>query len=209
VESEASLLEVLAGAQAQGFLGPGDPRAHLTHAKGFVEAALSQLGEPPAAFADLGTGGGVPGLVLALCWPEARGSLVESSTRRCAVLLESIRRLGLDDRVDVVEGRAERLGHDPALREQFDLVTARSFARPAVTAEVAVGFVRKGGLVVVSEPPEPAPERWPDAPLDELGFGPMIAVEAEGAHYACFRKIRKAAQTMPRPVGRAGKKPLW
>ena len=209
MESEASLLEVLAGAQEQGFLGPGDPGAHLTHAKGFAEAAISQLGGPPAEFADLGTGGGVPGLVLALCWPDTRGTLVESSSRRCALLLGSIRRLGLVDRVQVLEGRAERLGHDPAFREQFDLVTARSFARPAVTAEVAVAFVRKGGLVVVSEPPEPAPERWPDGALDDLGFGPMVAVDAQGAHYACLRKIRKAAQTMPRPVGRAGKKPLW
>jgi 16S rRNA (guanine527-N7)-methyltransferase len=109
----------------------------------------------------------------------------------------------------VVEGRAERLGQDPELRERFDLVTARSFARPAVTAEVATGFVRTGGLVVVSEPPEPAPERWPASSLDELGFGPAVGVVAHGAHYACFRKIRAAPPEMPRPVGRAGKRPLW
>jgi 16S rRNA (guanine527-N7)-methyltransferase len=123
--------------------------------------------------------------------------------------MASVRDLGLEARVRVVEGRAERLGHDPELRERFDLVTARSFARPAVTAEVATGFVRAGGLVVVSEPPDPAPERWPASSLEALGFGPAIAVEAQGAHYACIPKTAPAPAEMPRPVGRAGKRPLW
>ena len=209
MEHEAELREVLASAQAQGVLGPGDPAAHLTHALGFAEAVMSQLPAPPARFADLGTGGGVPGLVLALCWPAAEGALIESASRRCATLAASIRHLGLEDRVQVLEGRAERLAHDPELREHFDLVTARSFARPAVTAEVAIGLARTGGLLVVSEPPEPATDRWPAPLLDELGFGPAVPVVAQGAHYACLVKIRDAAATMPRPVGRAGKRPLW
>ena len=50
-------------------------------------------------------------------------------------------------------GRAEDWAHEPELRETFDLVTARSFARPAVTAEIACGFLKVGGLLVVSEPP--------------------------------------------------------
>lgn len=209
MEQEASLLEVLASAQLQGFLGPGDPAVHLTHALGFADAAISQLSGAPADFADLGTGGGVPGLVLATVWPEVEGTLVESSARRCVALEASVRRLGLEGRVRVLEGRAERLAHDPAVRERFELVTARSFARPAVTAEAASGLVRVGGLLVVSEPPEPGPERWPAGPLEELGFGPPAAVVARGAHYACVPKLRAAPPAMPRPVGRAGKRPLW
>jgi 16S rRNA (guanine527-N7)-methyltransferase len=209
VECEETLLEVLLAAQARGFLGPGDVAVHLAHARGFADAALTQLAGPPDRFADLGTGGGVPGLVLAVCWPEARATLVESAARRCAALSASIHELGLEDRVQVAEGRAERLGHDPELRERFDLVTARSFARPAVTAEVATAFVRTGGLVVVSEPPQPSPERWPSAGLEGLGFGPAAAVVAQGAHYACIPKLRQAPADMPRAVGRAGKRPLW
>ena len=49
---------------------------------------------------------------------------------------------------------AEAAGHDPLLRGQFDLVTARSFGRPAVTAECAAPFLRREGLLVVSEPPD-------------------------------------------------------
>ena len=54
---------------------------------------------------------------------------------------------------DLAIGRAEDAGRDPELREGFDLVTARSFARPAVTAEIGAGLVRPGGVMVVSEPP--------------------------------------------------------
>jgi 16S rRNA (guanine527-N7)-methyltransferase len=208
VEHEADLLEVLASAQSQGFLGPGDLEGHLSHALGFAEVAGAVSG-PPGHFADLGTGGGVPGLVLAVCWPATEGALIESASRRCGALSAWVRRLGLEDRVNVIEGRAERLAHDPALRERFDLVTARSFARPAVTAEVATGFVRTGGLLVVSEPPEPAPERWPEVELATLGFGAASPALARGAHYAWMLKSGEAPVGMPRPVGRAGKRPLW
>jgi 16S rRNA (guanine527-N7)-methyltransferase len=209
VDREAQLLEVLESAQTQGYLGPGDPADHLDHSRGFVEAAASALGGPPARFADLGTGGGVPGLVLALSWPESEGALVESSTRRCAALGAWIRQLHLEPRIQVLEGRAEVLAHDPAFREEFDLLTARSFARPCVTAEIASGFVRVGGLVVVSEPPEPAPTRWPEEPLDELGLSPATVIVAQGAHFACIRKIRAAAAGQPRQGAGARKRPLW
>jgi 16S rRNA (guanine527-N7)-methyltransferase len=209
VDRETQLLEVLERAQSQGFLGPGDVAGHLDHARGFAEAAVSQLDTPPTGFADLGTGGGVPGLVLAVLWPDAEGTFVESSTRRCEALTAWVRGLDLEGRVRVVEGRAEVLAHDPGLRERFDLTTARSFARPCVTAEIASGFVRVGGLLVVSEPPEPADSRWPPGPLGELGLGPAVGVVARGAHYACIRKLRPAAPSQPRQGAGARKRPLW
>jgi 16S rRNA (guanine527-N7)-methyltransferase len=209
VELETQLLEVLERAQSQGFLGPGDVAAHLDHARGFAVAADSQLDAPPTRFADLGTGGGVPGLVLAAIWPDAEGTLVESSTRRCEALTAWVRHLDLEERIQVVEGRAEVLAHDPALRERFDLTTARSFARPCVTAEIGSGFVRIGGLLVVSEPPEPADSRWPPEPLGELGLGPAVGVVARGAHYACIPKFRAAAPSQPRQGAAARKRPLW
>ncbi|MGO9877344.1 MAG: 16S rRNA (guanine(527)-N(7))-methyltransferase RsmG [Acidimicrobiia bacterium] len=209
MEHEAELLAVLASAQSRGFLGPGDPVDHLRHAQGFVEAAESHLEAPPARFVDLGTGGGVPGLVLAACWPAATGALVESSTRRCDALGAWVRQLGMEDRVRVLCGRAEVLAHESSIREQFDVTTARSFARPCVTAEIASGFVRVGGLVVVSEPPQPSAARWPPGSLEQLGFGPAGAVVARGAHYACLRKVRSAASSQPRRGAGARKRPLW
>jgi len=171
--------------------------------------AAAHLEVASVRFADLGTGGGVPGLVLAACWPAATGALVESSTRRCAALARWVDELGMQARVQVLAGRAEVLAHDPEIREQFDLTTARSFARPCVTAEIATGFVRVGGLVVVSEPPEPAASRWPPAALEALGLGPAVVQVAQGAHYACLRKLRRAAPDQPRQGAGARKRPLW
>ena len=72
MEKRDALLAILAESKSLGFLGPGDPADHLSHALGFAEVALARLSTPPGDFADLGTGGGVPGLVLAAHWPDAR-----------------------------------------------------------------------------------------------------------------------------------------
>ena len=100
------LLEVLRRARDRGFLGPGEVSRHLEHSLGFAEVARSVLGAPPTRLADLGTGGGVPGLVLAVAWPGTDVVLVESSVRRADALRADVEALGLD-RVLVLEGRAE------------------------------------------------------------------------------------------------------
>ncbi|MGH9005022.1 MAG: RsmG family class I SAM-dependent methyltransferase, partial [Acidimicrobiia bacterium] len=119
---------------------------------------------------DLGSGGGVPGLVLAHELPALRIVLVDAAVRRCRFLREAIADVGLTGQVEVVEERAETAARHPTLRGAFDVVVARSFGAPALTAECAVGFLRLGGSLVVSEPPE-ASGRWPPEALDELGYG--------------------------------------
>jgi 16S rRNA (guanine527-N7)-methyltransferase len=203
------LRPVLEDAREAGFLGPGPIEAHLDHSEGFAVATESALGRPPASFVDLGTGGGVPGLVLALRWNAARGVFVDSGQRRSAFLLEATARIGVEDRVEVVAGRAEALGRDAISREKFEVATARSFAGPAVTAEIAAGLVAVGGVLVVSEPPEPDPERWPAPRLLEIGFGPADAVLHGGAHYVVLAKVAASPDRFPRAVGRPGKRPLW
>jgi 16S rRNA (guanine527-N7)-methyltransferase len=205
----ALLLEVLERARAAGSLGPGPVETHVGHSEGFAEAAEAALGRIPATFLDLGTGGGVPGLVLSLRWTGARGFFVDSNQRRCAALREAVAFLGLGDRVEVIEERAEVVGRPGPHREQFEVVTARSFAEPAVTAEIAAGLVAVGGMLVVSEPPDPARDRWPDAGLAELGFGPAEPVERSQAHFVVARKTAGAPERFPRAVGRPAKRPLW
>jgi 16S rRNA (guanine527-N7)-methyltransferase len=203
-----ALLPVLEDARAAGFLGPGPVGSHLDHAFGFAAAVESARGRPPESFVDLGTGGGVPGLVLALRWTGARGVFLDSSHRRCVFLLEATERLGIAERVDVVEQRGETVGRDDRYREQFEVVSARSFAGPAVTAEIAAGLVRVGGVLVVSEPPDGG-DRWSISGLAEVGFGPAQSVELGGAHYVVVRKEGPVPAKYPRAVGRPGKRPIW
>jgi len=206
--SRAELLEVLAHARRRGFLGPGDPADHLEHALGFVEVVEAVSDRVPDRVADLGTGGGVPGLVLALQWTGSTLVLVESSVKRASWLTGAVADLGLEPRVEVCRRRAEELAHEPGRRESFDLVTARSFAAPAVTAEIASGLVAVGGLLVVSEPPTQV-ERWPRGPLGDLGLGRAEVHRARGAGYACMRKLAAVPAKRPRLRGRAAKTPLW
>jgi 16S rRNA (guanine527-N7)-methyltransferase len=204
-----SLQAVLEGAREAGFLGPGPVVAHRRHAEGFAAAAEDALGRPPETFADLGTGGGVPGLVLALRWTASRGILVDSNGRRAEALRLAVARLGVEDRIEIVEERAELVGRPGPQREAYEVVTARSFAEPAVTAETAAGLVRIGGVLVVSEPPDPAPARWSTEGLAELGFGAAEPVEQAGAHFVVVRKVSSAPERYPRGVGRPAKRPLW
>ena len=196
-----ALEAVLARAQAIGLLGPVPIGDHVNHARAMAVA----VGEPPAEFVDLGAGGGVPGLVLALEWPAARGVLIDSRQRVCAFLEGALGELGLDHRVAVGGGRAEDLARDPAYRGRFGVVTARSFGPPAVTAECGVGFLRPGGRLVVSEPPEPPEaDRWPAEGLAQLG----LVLEAAG-RFAVLQLGEAVGERWPRRPGRPERRPLW
>jgi 16S rRNA (guanine527-N7)-methyltransferase len=91
-------------------------------------------------------------------------------------------------------------------------VVARSFGAPAVTAECAVGFLRPGGRLAVSEPPEcaePASVRWPEAGLGHLGFAPPARVQHAAANAVVLELPAAPADRWPRRDGVPAKRPLW
>ena len=199
-------LPVLRRARELGLLGPGPVAGHLSHAGAFARAVAAAGVPAPARFVDLGSGGGVPGLVLALLWPDSTAVLLDAGARRVQFLVEAVSELGLGARVEVAHGRAEDLGRGP-LRGGADLVTARGFAAPPVTAECAVPLLRAGGLLAVAEPPIPDPSRWPPGPLTALGLE-VVLLTAEPA-ICVLRLDAPAPDRFPRRVGVPGKRPLW
>lgn len=207
--SNPQLLEVLEQSRSYGFLGPGAVDAHVTHALGFADAFDRLVGGTPRSVLDLGSGGGIPGLVLLARWPDATFTLLDASGRRCRFLSESIEHLGWSERARVLEGRAEELAHRSELRSSEDLVVARSFGAPAVLAECAAGFLEPGGWLIVSEPPEGDLEvRWPTSGLDELGMGPANLV-VEGWRFAGIPQAEPAPERYPRRIGVPAKRPLF
>jgi 16S rRNA (guanine527-N7)-methyltransferase len=204
MEAWRELLAVLEDARARGLLGPGPVAAQLDHSRAWAEA----LGPAPTRFLDLGTGGGLPGLVLATAWPETRGVLLDSRRRSARWVESAIARLGLGDRVEVRETRAEEAGRAPDLREGFPLVVARGFGAPAVTAECGSAFVTPGGRLSVSEPPGPDPSRWPAAGLAELALR-VTRPEAAAVSLVVLEKTGPLDARFPRAIGQPARRPLW
>ncbi len=101
----------------------------------------------PSRALDLGSGGGVPGVVLAIARPDVSWTLVDSVRKKAEALRSFVVALGLAN-VAVVADRAELLGRDSSHRERHDLLTARACAPLPVLAEYALPLLRTGGTVV-------------------------------------------------------------
>lgn len=99
------------------------------------------------AWVDLGTGGGLPGLVLAILQPEVHWTLIDSVQKKVAAVEDFVGTLGLSN-VRVVAGRAETLARDVAYREAFDGVVSRAVAALPVLLELCRGFVGTGGSII-------------------------------------------------------------
>ena len=203
-EAVQQVLPWLVQARDLGFLGPGPPETHVDHARGFVEAA----GAPPAFFVDLGTGGGLPGLVLLAQWPAARGLLLDSNQRRTEFVAQAVAALGWADRAEVRRARAEEAGRDSTLRGRADLVVSRGFGPPPVVAECAAPLLAAGGLLVVSEPPE-GDDRWPRQPLSALGMSVEALLATDYGRFQRLRQQSPCPEAYPRRVGVPAKQPLW
>jgi 16S rRNA (guanine527-N7)-methyltransferase len=203
----AALIAELERSRDLGFLGPMPVESHIDHAFGFADPSWT----PPTAALDLGSGGGVPGLALAtLMWPDTTWVLLDAAERRCTFLREAVERLDLSDRVTVVRERAEVAAREPKLRGSFDLVVARSFGPPAVSAECAAPFLRVGGHLAVSEPPVDAgPERWPAAGLELVGLRRTTASPSARHHFAVFVQDTPCPERYPRRTGLPAKRPLF
>lgn len=178
-----ALHEALQEARTAGFLGPGPIEEHLAHAEGFLTLARQEAGSAAVRLLDLGSGGGLPGLVLASEWPAATVVLLEANQRRARFLEQAVLRCGLEDRVSVADQRAELYGREGSHRATFDGVVARSFGPPAVVAECAAPLLRVGGWLIVSEPPAEATahtECGPAMATEEPGEGALPGIGPAG-----------------------------
>lgn len=231
-----SVCEVLTEARGLGLLGPGPVERHVVHALGFVDAwrwamtggagrtggnacsgpgasAGREPGDGPCLAIDLGSGAGVPGLVLAAAWPSTTVILLEGGERRATFLGQAVDRLELRARVHVVAGRAEVVGREEEHRGRYDAVFARSFGPPGVTAECGAPFLHPGGLLIASEPPERSPEgtrtvRWPVEGLALLGMR-EVGLRRDDAGYQVIQQVSRCPGRYPRRDGVPAKRPLF
>ena len=180
---DQALLDALASLRDYGALGEQSLPQAIAHADAFVAAIPAGC----RRLIDLGSGGGLPGLVLACRLPEVAVVLTDRRERRTDLLRRACARLGLTERVTVVTGDVARLSQRAELSASFNVVTARSFGPPLWTLTCARPFLAESGVVIVSEPPDSdVADRWPESEVAELG---LRASAVEFAHVRRFERL--------------------
>ena len=181
----------------------------------FAPLEQTQLFENVKTIVDVGTGAGFPGMVLAIIRPDWEVTLVDSLNKRLAFLKVVADTLSLTN-VHFEHMRAEVAGHQPHLREQFDIALSRAVAPLNVLCEYLLPLVKIGGRMIAY--------KGPAAPI-ELAKATGVARKLGGAPSAAFgvnlpantpwtrtlvtsRKIEITDPKYPRREGIPTKKPL-
>jgi len=170
---------------------------------------------PPVRLIDVGTGGGFPGLALAIALPDAQLTLVDSVQRKIEAVRAMATALGLAQRVELCSERIEKLGQDPAWRHRFDWAMARAVAPAPVVAEYLVPLLKPQGHALLYRGQWSPPDR---EQLDRAARSLNARVETVEAldlpagrgrrHAVSLVPVAGCPRQYPRAVGIPAKQPL-
>ncbi len=161
---------------------------------------------------DVGTGAGFPGLALKLARPDLQVTLLDGANKRLRFLDAVCRDLGTC--CTLVHKRAEEAGLDKAMRESFDLVTARAVAGLHVLAEYCLPLVKMKGFFVAMKGPQGEAELKEAGHALEILGGTQVEVKevtlptAGERNLVLVRKLRFTPKGYPRHGGTIAKHPL-
>lgn len=163
---------------------------------------------------DLGSGGGIPGIVLAISLPEYRFTLLDATGKKVQFQRDVIGDLALTN-VRAVQGRAEELGHHINWRNAFDLVTARAVTSLSALMELGLPFVSMKGWLVLPKGNDIADELViAQKAAGKLG-GTIVSYDSledvgseVDTRLVLVRKDQATPSTYPRRVGLPAKSPL-
>jgi len=169
----------------------------------------------PDAVLDLGSGGGLPAIPLAIARPGSRWTLVDSVGRKASALRGFTEALELSN-VSVIAERAETLGSDPHHRERYGMVTARACATLPVLVELALPLLATGGSLLAWKGPlgdEDDEVRRGRVAIGQVGGGRLRIVgtglPALGGHsFVIVPKERPTPPQFPRRPGEPARRPL-
>lgn len=160
------LLRVLGEAQRIGTLGPAPCQEIIRHATWFADVLPAEV----TRVIDLGSGAGIPGLVVALVRPTLQIVLVDRRVKCTDALHRAVSVLELTERVSVYCGDVDDICHTSGWQESFDAAISRGFGPPLQTLTYSTAFVRPGGWIVISEPPIDIPDRWSKIDISKMGL---------------------------------------
>lgn len=197
-------------------------RMNLTRIADRAAAEVQHVGDaltvlpflPPNAhrLADVGSGGGVPGIILAIARPDAKVVLLESTKKKAVFLQEVVTKLALTN-VKVIAERAETAGRGE-LRDSRDVAVARAVGAMDFLVEWCLPLVKKGGKMLAMKGARIVDELPPAAKAIRMlsgGEAVVHPVELPGTEHHVIVEIRKLGRTdarYPRDATVAKGKPL-
>ena len=165
-----ALEPVLSAAQKIGALSGAPIEQIISHALWFAKAIPSSA----KRVIDLGSGAGVPGLIVAFDRPELELVLVDRRSGRTDSLTRSVLALNLGNRVSVKCSEIGDLVRDGKFFKHFDAAISRGLGPPLETLRLSRDLVKPGGVVIISEPPPTTQSRWNPKDVSSLGLqGPV------------------------------------
>lgn len=191
-------------------------RVLLDHVLDSLSCVLFQPIADARRLADVGSGGGLPGIPLQITHPKTEVTLLESTGKKADFLRHALEEIGLS-RTRVVRGRVEDAGQSSAHRCGYDICTARAVARLAVVAEYCVPMVGVGGHVVAMKG-RPDDEEMQEGEEAARQLGATVAesivvpflpeVSDKERRLVVLKKGEKTPERYPRKPGTPAKSPL-
>ena len=166
--------------------------------------------------ADVGSGGGLPGIPISIIRPDLRTTLIESTGKKADFLRYAAERLGLEN-LDVINARVEDVGRMGEQRGAYAIVTSRAVARLSVLAEYCVPLLEVGGDAIamkarVERAEYEEGQRAADAlgarvdSIDRVAMLPEVGEKQR--NLVILEKIRETPARYPRRAGVVARRPL-
>jgi len=169
--------------------------------------------ESGAKLIDVGTGPGIPGLIVKMYRPDIKLALLESVGKKTKFLNWIVNDMNIPD-VEVLNERAENLAQNPAYREKFDVAVARAVSALNTLSELCLPFVKVGGAFIAMKGKSPQIElNKSQNALNILGASVKECklyslYENMDRSLILISKVRECPSKYPRRPGIPGKNPL-
>ena len=167
-------------------------------------------------YADIGTGCGIPGLVVSTFLPSTKSYLIDSSKKKCNAIKKIVNSMNLNDTVFLLNDRVENIASNKDHKETYDLITGRAVAYPPIVAEYIVPLLNRNGIGIIYC------GKWDD--IDEKNLQKTLEVlnasvishdtknlpKGRGErHVIKIKRIGLCPDIFPRKTGMAKKRPLY